>query len=154
VRRGRVIRSVPGALPARFERCEVRGVPVVVDGGHNEAGLRAALEAVGEVFPGRPLGVVFGVLRDKDIVSMLDALVRQARLLVLTRPDSDRAREPREVLEALAGREAGGLAVRVVTYPGDALDVAVEEMGGADGVVLVTGSLYTAAAVLGRLRAA
>ena len=56
-----------GVLPARFERHEVRGVPVVVDGGHNPEGLAAALASVRVTYGGRPLGVVFGALRDKDI---------------------------------------------------------------------------------------
>ena len=39
----KVALAVGGALPGRFEVHEVEGVPVVVDGGHNAAGLSAAL---------------------------------------------------------------------------------------------------------------
>jgi dihydrofolate synthase/folylpolyglutamate synthase len=53
----------PVRLPARFEVHEVRGVPVVVDGGHNLEGLAAALGAVRVEYEGRPLGVVFGALK-------------------------------------------------------------------------------------------
>jgi dihydrofolate synthase/folylpolyglutamate synthase len=61
--------SGPGCrrgVAGRFEAHEVEGVPVVVDGGHNASGVEAALEAVRAAYGGRPLAVVFGVLRDKD----------------------------------------------------------------------------------------
>jgi dihydrofolate synthase/folylpolyglutamate synthase len=87
-------RSVLGMLPSRFEVHEVGGVPVVVDGGHNPPGVRATLEAVRSAYGGRPLGMIFGVLRAKDIESMLTGLQKQARVLVLTLPEGERAADP------------------------------------------------------------
>ena len=93
----RVARGLAGALPGRFETHEVRGVPVIVVGGHNQAGVAATIEAVRSVYGERPLGVVFGVLRDKDAGSMLTALRREACFLVLTRPEGERAADPAQV---------------------------------------------------------
>ena len=150
--REKVEQRVVGKLPGRFERYEVRGVPVVVDGGHNVAGLEAALGAVRGVYGDRPLSVVFGVLKDKDIVGMLSRLSEEAYGLVLTRPDNERAADPERVEREHVPRDLGGRRARVETDVGDALAVAVEEMEEVDGVVLVTGSLYTGARVLGSLR--
>lgn len=150
--RTRVADQVAGLSPARFEVREVRGTPVVVDGGHNPAGLRATLDAVREVYGGRPMGLVFGALRDKDVASMLTALEREASLLVLTRPANERAAEPEWIQRSLDPRDREGRRARVVEEAGDALGMVVEEMSRVDGVVLVTGSLYTAGAVLGGLR--
>ncbi|MDQ4105894.1 MAG: Mur ligase family protein [Actinomycetota bacterium] len=150
--RKEVFERVSGALPARFERHEVRGVPVVVDGGHNPAGLAAALGAVREIYGDRPLGVVFGALRDKDIGSMLTALKNEASSLALTRPVNERAANPGWVLREFDPRDREGRSAAVVADSGEALERVVEEMKQAGGVVLVTGSLYTAAEVLGRLR--
>ncbi len=150
--RSRVMRAVAGVLPARFEEHEVRGVPVIVDGGHNVPGLRAALEATRSAYGGRPLGVVFGALRDKDIGSMLSALCQEADALVLARPASERAAEPAWVVREFGPRDRGGRLARVTSDTGDALDTVVEEMQALRGVVLVTGSLYTGASILGRLR--
>lgn len=140
-------------LPARFEEHEVRGTPVVVDGGHNPEALLATLEAVRRRYGGRPLGIVFGVLWDKDAGRMLD-LLAEAHSLVLTRPvgAGGRAAEPASLAHEHDPRDARGRRARVVEEPGDALLVAVEEVEGVRGVVLVTGSLYTAAGVLGGLR--
>jgi dihydrofolate synthase / folylpolyglutamate synthase len=150
--REQAARSVLGALPGRFERHEVCGVPVVVDGGHNQSGIKAALEAVRSVYGERPLGVVFGVLRDKDVGSMLTELRKEAHALVLTRPEGERAAEPAHLMREHGPRDREGRRARVVADTKDALEAAVEEMKGKGGVVLVTGSLYTGAPVLRWLR--
>jgi len=140
--------------PARFEVHDVRGVPVIVDGGHNPEGLEAALGAVRAEYGDRSLGVVFGALKEKDVGSMLGILGREARALVLTLPAyaDGRALDPKRVDEKYEPRDAGGRRARVVSDAGEALRVAVGEMEKVGGVVLVTGSLYTGAGVLRRLR--
>lgn len=144
----------PPSLPARFEVHEVQGVPVVVDGGHNPEGLAAALKAVRMRYGARPIGAVFGALKDKDIGSMLDALEREAHTLVLTRPsiDDGRALDPARIKNEYDPRDARGKKAQVIRDAGDALYLAVDAMKKVGGVVLVTGSLYTGAGVLRWLR--
>lgn len=139
-------------LPARFEVHEWRGVPVVVDGGHNLPGLEAALAGMRSVYGGRPLGVVFGCLRDKDIGSMLSALKREAHAITLTTAADERAAEPGWVRREFGPRDRGGRSAGVASGAGEALDRVAGEMREVGGVVLVAGSLYTATAVLPRLR--
>ena len=140
--------------PARFELHEVRGVPVVVDGGHNTEGLEAALGAVRAEFGDRPLGVVFGALKEKDVGSMLDILGREARTLVLTRPAhaGGRALDPEWIEREYEPRDTRGRRAWVASDAGEALRAAVGEMDKVGGVALVTGSLYTGAGVLGWMR--
>lgn len=145
--RERAARAVRELLPGRFEARELDGVPVVVDGGHNPAGVWAALGAVGEAHGGRPLGVVFGVLQDKDARSMLTAVRDAADFLVLTRPAAKRAADP-----ARLRSERGWPEVPVVEDPWEALRACAARMAEVGGVVLVTGSLSMGAAVLRRLR--
>ena len=148
----KVALAILETLPGRFEVHEVEGVPVVVDGGHNAAGLSAALAGMHAVYGKRPLGVVFGVLREKDATSMLAGLKGEANAIVLTRPESERAADPAQVEHALLDRsERRAL---VVEDPVEALGVAVKAVREAAGVVLVTGSLSTAAPVLRWLREA
>jgi dihydrofolate synthase/folylpolyglutamate synthase len=125
---------------------------VVVDGGHNAAGLSAALAGMRAVYGERPLGVVFGVLREKDATSMLAGLKGEANAIVLTRPESERAADPAQVEHVLLDR--GERRALVVEDPVEALGVAVKAVREAAGVVLVTGSLSTAAPVLRWLREA
>lgn len=148
--RTQALRAVVGKLPARFETWQVGGVPVVVDGGHNASGVEAALEAMGEVYGKKPLAVVFGVLRDKDVDSMLTALSGRARTVVLTRPEGERAADP---LDLWVGREkAEGGETLTVDDPVEAVRVAARSVGAEGGAVLVLGSFGTAAPVLRWLR--
>ena len=140
------------ALPGRFEVHEVGGIPVVVDGGHNAAGVAAALSAVESAYAEHPLAVVFGVLHDKDAGSMLTALRGVARAVVLTRPEGERAAEPALVAREHPDPEEGR--TLVVEDAVEAVRAAVGLVAEADGVVLVTGSLSTAAPVLRWLREA
>lgn len=141
-----VMRTVVGALPGRFEVHEVGGVPVVVDGGHNASGVGAALEAMEFAYAGRPLAVVFGVLRDKDARSMLTALSAAARTVVLTRPEGERAAGPETISPGYRGTEGGETLTE--EDPVEAVDLAVRSVRGDGGVVLVLGSFQTAAPVL------
>ncbi|HEX2181211.1 MAG TPA: cyanophycin synthetase [Rubrobacteraceae bacterium] len=151
--RARVARSITDALPGRFEVHEVGGVPVVVDGGHNPAGIEATLEAVKSSYGGRPLGVVFGVLRDKDVGSMLTRMRKQARVLVLTLPEGERATDPAHLMREHGPRDREGRRARVEADVVRAVELAAEEIRDEGGVVLVTGSLQTAAPALRWLRA-
>jgi dihydrofolate synthase/folylpolyglutamate synthase len=148
----KVARAVREALPGRFEVHQVEGLPVVVDGGHNVAGLSAALAGIRTVYGERPLAVVFGVLREKDAASMLAGLKDEADDIVLTRPESERAADPAHLEYGLLDR--GESRALVVEDPVEALGVALETVREAAGVVLVTGSLSTAAPVLRWLREA
>src|SRR5215217_7957485 len=126
----KVALGIGEALPARFEVHEVDGVPVVVDGGHNAAGLSAALTGMRSTYGERPLGIV----------------------IVLTRPESERAADPAHLKHNLLDRAERR--VLVVDDPVEALSGAVKAVREAAGVVLVTGSLFTAAPVLWWLREA
>jgi folylpolyglutamate synthase/dihydropteroate synthase len=94
-------------------------------------------------------------LKDKDVGSMLGVLEREVHALVLTRPactTDGRALDPDQLEKEYGPRDAGGRRARVASDAGNALRLVVEEMEKAGGVVLVTGSLYTGAGVLGWLR--
>ena len=114
--RREILRSV--RLPARFEVCEVSGVPVVVDGGHNLSGIGTAIEGMQKVYGGRPLAVVFGCLRDKDVAGMLSTVKKAADALYLTRPEGPRAVDPGWLEEKLRPEDHRRRRARVIEDPG------------------------------------
>jgi folylpolyglutamate synthase/dihydropteroate synthase len=86
---------------------------------------------------------------------MLAGLNREAHSIVLTLADSDRAADPARIASEHGPLDRGGKRALVVEEdPVKALLVAVEAARAAAGVVLVTGSLATAAPVLRWLREA
>jgi dihydrofolate synthase/folylpolyglutamate synthase len=114
----------------------------VLDGAHNPAAVLALVGSLPEVLAGRPLGVVLGVLEDKDAASMLATLLPLCERAWFTAPPSSRALSP-AALESLA-RQLGFDAVVCEPQPQRALAQgrawALEEPGG--GAVLATGSVY------------
>src|SRR5207302_141336 len=79
--------------------------PTVLDGAHNPAAVAALLESLPDVVAEQPLGLVFGVLDDKDAAGMLRPLAGRCERVWLTAPASERAVTP-ATLAPLA-RECG-----------------------------------------------
>jgi dihydrofolate synthase/folylpolyglutamate synthase len=134
--------------PGRLEA--VRSAPtILLDAAHNPHGIAASVAAIAEAFDFRRLIAVVGVLGDKDVHGMLDALEPAVDEIVVTQNSSPRAMSADD-LAAQAVAVFGADRVTVEARLDDALETAVrlaEETD--DGVlagvgVLVTGSVITA----------
>jgi dihydrofolate synthase / folylpolyglutamate synthase len=126
---------VPGRLQV------VSQAPLTLfDGAHNPEGMAALAESLPEVCADRGtlVGVV-SILDDKDASGMLAALVGSCDRLILTSSQNPRALPP-PTLASLSD-QLGGPPAEIVPRPWAALERA-RELAGADGVVLVTGSIY------------
>jgi dihydrofolate synthase / folylpolyglutamate synthase len=122
----------PGRMESRLEG----GVRIVLDGAQNPHAAVALASALAEdrAFD-RGAHVVFGVLADKDARAMLRSIAPFAASWIFTRPSSERARAPRDLL---AWMPEG----RVEELPARALAEA-QKAAAADGrPLLVCGSLY------------
>ncbi|MGC2404303.1 MAG: folylpolyglutamate synthase/dihydrofolate synthase family protein, partial [Acidobacteriaceae bacterium] len=126
--------------PARLEHIPGRQnrADVLLDVGHNPAGAWALRSAVAQLDHGQALTLVFGCLNDKPIAEMAQILFPLFNKLIVTRVDTPRS-APVEELEA-AGR-ATGSDVEVAQDGVSALERALE-VTPAEGLVVVTGSLY------------
>ena len=120
---------------------------VIVDGTKNEAGAAAARAALDDEWPlAQPRVLVVGMLqgKSKDPARMLDALgARDSKLVIGVPAPSPRAVAADEIAEA-----ARSLGVAAETAPSveEGIRRAKTEAG-AEGLVLVAGSLYVAGAV-------
>ncbi|MDE2180988.1 MAG: bifunctional folylpolyglutamate synthase/dihydrofolate synthase [candidate division NC10 bacterium] len=120
---------------------------MILDGAHNPAGaiaLRAFLEE--QRFVGH-LTLVFGVLQDKNWIAMLRELAPLAKRVVLTRPESERAADPRHLQEA----ERFCPKLEIVEDVAEAIALA-EAVTDPEDAVVVTGSLFVVSAALRALR--
>jgi dihydrofolate synthase/folylpolyglutamate synthase len=120
-------------------------VPLLLDGAHNLAGVRALASFLGDV---GPFVLLFGAMRDKPFAEMAHVLFPLARRVVVTEPATTRAAAAAEVAATPAGRSAGAEAVPDV---GEALHHA-RTLARGQGPVVVAGSLYLVGAVIARLR--
>jgi dihydrofolate synthase/folylpolyglutamate synthase len=120
--------------PGRLEVID-RDPIVLVDGAHNPAALERSLAAVQKLGKGRPLVIVFGAMRDKDLASMLALLRRVNAPLIFSRIDWHRAEVPTELAKRFEGES------ETAESSAEALSRA-REKAGRHGIVFVCGSLY------------
>jgi dihydrofolate synthase / folylpolyglutamate synthase len=127
--------------PGRLELLTApNGVPVLLDGAHNPAAATTLAQSLAELHGSRRRILVLGIMSDKDIASMVHILGSVADEVVLTVPDSPRAASIAQLREAC---DANGVDVAAsIDDVGAAVDVAAQRAG-RDGMVVVTGSLYT-----------
>ncbi|MDO8722634.1 MAG: folylpolyglutamate synthase/dihydrofolate synthase family protein [Syntrophales bacterium] len=111
---------------------------LVVDGGHNPAGVSVLCRALKNDFSYRHLILVFGVLHDKNFPLMLKNIAPLAHRIIITKPESERA---------VSTSELAGIAslyndyVEVIEPTGQALKRALY-LAGRHDLICVTGSLY------------
>lgn len=135
--------------PARFELLSWAAGTAVVDGAHNPAGMAALRAGLDAYFPEERRVFLLGILRDKDIDTMLSLLLRPGDAVVTARPNSDRAAGA-DVVAAVAA----AMGLETVAC-GDVQTALVEaERRARDGRLLVVcGSLYLVGSVRRLLRA-
>jgi dihydrofolate synthase/folylpolyglutamate synthase len=112
---------------------------ILLDGAHNPAGARALAEALTEEFAATRRTLVLGVLADKDVRGILQALAPVAGRLLVTASSSPRAAPPERLRKEA---EALGLAAETAPDVASALRRALDQAGAGDAVV-VCGSLFT-----------
>ncbi|NMC32024.1 MAG: bifunctional folylpolyglutamate synthase/dihydrofolate synthase [Veillonellaceae bacterium] len=123
--------------PGRFEIFP--GTPLLIlDGAHNPDGIRTLRQTLDDVFPGRAIMFLFGVLADKNHAEMARTLFRSCDRAVVVRPHSDRAAAAADIAREIAGFVA---AVKTGDTIGEGLALA-KEWAGPDGIVCAAGSLY------------
>jgi dihydrofolate synthase / folylpolyglutamate synthase len=126
--------------PGRFQVLPARaGRPdVVLDVAHNPAGAWALRAALSAQYEGRPVIMVFGVLRDKAVAEMTEILFPIAERVVLTQADNPRSASVAEIRESARRVSAE---ISEAANVADALESAAG-LGGPDALVVVTGSIY------------
>ena len=134
------VRAAAGSVrtPGRLEVIG-RDPLTIIDGAHNPAGAQALAAALPDLVEGRRVVGVMSVLDDKDASTMLSILLPLFGAVVFTR-SSRRDALPPATLESLA-RQHAGPAVHLAPSPHAALDIA-RELAGAEGAIVVTGSIY------------
>ncbi len=112
---------------------------ILLDGAHNIGGAKALAAYLNE-FESRPITLIFGAMNDKNVVEILSILAPLATGIVLTQPSNSRSVACGELLAQLPSglpRENISATANVC----DALDIA-RKLTPADGLIIVTGSLY------------
>ncbi|MBS3906837.1 MAG: bifunctional folylpolyglutamate synthase/dihydrofolate synthase [Syntrophaceae bacterium] len=112
---------------------------VLLDGAHNPEGALSLRESLKKDFQYRRLILLIGIMKDKDVHSILHSLSPLADHIILTRPATDRAASPALLRKAL-GRN--GKKAEVIEDFRKAIDRGLS-LAGEEDILCITGSLYT-----------
>ncbi len=129
--------------PGRFQILDRGGAVYILDGAHNPEAARA-FAATFESSPFKDKGpvFVFGIMNDKDYLSVLRTLAPYAAKAVFTKPPSERAADPCALADEFARlRPDAEIEVQ------DNIEAALAA-GGGTGVRVVLGSFYLVGAAL------
>ncbi len=109
------------------------------DGAHNPGGARA-LAAYLDEFEQRPVTMIFGAMREKDVAEIAAILFPRADHVVVTQPGNPRSMTADE----LASSVPDNFPHEKVSLTDDVREAisTAEKLAGEDGLILVTGSLY------------
>jgi dihydrofolate synthase/folylpolyglutamate synthase len=129
----------PGRLETIAQRPEI-----VLDGAHNPPAADALATACRDLFAGRRIHLVCGLLADKEVDPILDRLLPLATRFIATAPGSPRAIPAADLAKHVRGR----VPCEVANTSTEAMEIALRGAG-PDDVVLVCGSLY----LVGEVRA-
>ncbi|MFQ5631966.1 MAG: bifunctional folylpolyglutamate synthase/dihydrofolate synthase [bacterium] len=144
-----IARIIPKALPrVQFPgRMQImsRKPVVILDVAHNPESISALFKSIMKFFPGRKINLVLGILKDKDIESILQIFKKNPVRIWCVTPVSDRALEG-QTLHASA--LSLGIDSKYVPTISTSIKQAIQ-CAGRQGVVVVTGSHYVVGENLG-----
>ena len=123
--------------PARMELAR-RSPDVLLDGGHNPQCMAALHTALEELYPGKKIIFLTGVLGDKDYPDMVGEMLPLAKSFVTITPDSPRALTAQELADYLGSL---GAQAQPCETTAQGLEQALE-LAGPEDVVCACGSLY------------
>jgi dihydrofolate synthase/folylpolyglutamate synthase len=112
---------------------------VILDGAHNPAGALVLKGSLEKEFQYRHLTLLIGIMKDKDIPSMLRLLSPLANHIILTKPHTDRATPP-FLLKKVLGRN--GKKAEIVEDLKEAIERGLF-LTQPEDLLCITGSLYT-----------
>ncbi|MEI8171985.1 MAG: folylpolyglutamate synthase/dihydrofolate synthase family protein [Deltaproteobacteria bacterium] len=112
---------------------------VLIDGAHNPAGISTLCRALETEFSYKRLIFIFGVLNDKDYGSMLKRIAPLTDRLIITRPQTERATPPGEIVSVALRYNHRN--VEVIENSRDALNRALS-LADLNDLICVAGSLY------------
>ena len=126
--------------PGRFQVMPATGhsPEFVLDVAHNPDGAWALRSTMSAVYSDRPFTLVFGAMRDKAIREVAEILFPLAEKIIVARADNPRSATAEEIREAASRistdiEDAGNVATAVERARG---------LAGAEGLVVITGSIY------------
>ena len=116
---------------------------ILVDAGHNIAGVTMLTKALDTLFPGQSVIAVMAMMKDKDFSACIPMVARRSRMMIGTTVGLPRSMTPLEV------EQAASPYCDVLSAPSVAEAIALAKCRAMDGeLIVVCGSVYAAGAAV------
>lgn len=119
---------------------------IIIDGAHNSSGMQELSISIRSLYQDKKIILVFGVLKDKNILLMIKEIHSLCQMVIITRPDNPRAADP-EMVKKIASSYFSDNQIIVTHSISDAIDHGLKYASN-DDILLITGSLYLISGVL------
>lgn len=131
--------------PGRFELSTVGRVPVLFDGAHNVDSAQRLVTSIQQQFVGRPITLIIGCSKDKEVEKMVPILASVADQVIVTASRHPRSWRDLGALRNMVLTAQDGIQVIGIDDPADALTFALHHAVD-DEIIVMTGSLFVVAA--------
>ncbi|WP_027701091.1 bifunctional folylpolyglutamate synthase/dihydrofolate synthase [Metaclostridioides mangenotii] len=123
--------------PGRIEVIKEKPL-FIIDGAHNLDGAKSLAKVLKKNFSGKKGILIIGMLKDKDVDSVLEVLTPYFKKVVATYPVSDRSMEPELLKEKISKYVEDVVAIENIN---GAVEYAIDKSN-EDDVIIAAGSLY------------
>lgn len=117
---------------------------VIIDGAHNEEGMRVLINNLKILFPDKKIFFVLAILRDKNLEQIIKDVCSVSYKIYISKNKSTRAAEIEDQLDIVKKHHTN---FEIVMDVVDAAKQAISEAGKED-IIIISGSLYTISEVL------
>jgi dihydrofolate synthase/folylpolyglutamate synthase len=114
---------------------------ILLDGAHNPAGMSMLAKTLREDFSDHRLVLVLGMLKDKDLKTMVSTIVPLSDVIIVTKSGNPRAADPQQLKKIIEGFDVNRTMLVVDSIP-HAIDHA-KRIAKQKDLICVTGSLFT-----------
>jgi dihydrofolate synthase/folylpolyglutamate synthase len=140
--------------PGRFQKLALpHGVPIILDGAHNEAAAARLVQTWREVYGDERPVILLGVLRDKDVAAICRELAPLAAEFIVTPVHSVRTCDGAALAQAVRAA-APETPCGIAGSPAEGLEQAQAIAKATGRSVLITGSLFLVGDILAQLQGA
>lgn len=114
---------------------------ILLDGAHNPAGMSMLVKTIQEDFSDHRLVLILGMLKDKDLKTMVSTIMSIPDVIIVTKSENPRATDPQQLKRIIEGFDANKTVLVEDSIP-KAIDHAKQLVKQKD-LICVTGSLFT-----------
>ena len=125
--------------PGRFHMIKKGRHEFILDGAHNPQAINALRNSLQKKFPSRKIILILGIMKDKDIRSMIKTIVPIAKYVYYTSPKYERSAKPERLATEAVNLCTPGETVQCIE---DAVHKAKKKSEKGD-LIVITGSFFT-----------